>query len=212
MYENTPRVDRLQLINPSWFLSDDTVELAQQLVGQFLIYNTNGNIRGGRIVETEAYKAPEDKACHAHLNRYTKRTRVMFEKGGRTYVYLCYGIHHLLNIVTGPEGEAHAILIRALEPIWGLDFQSQNRPKQPQSQWTNGPGKLSKALGVTLQDNNRTINTDTSSILLCKNPKNTAKIAAAPRIGIGYAGECEHWPWRFLDSNSKFVSVPAPGS
>lgn len=212
MQENTPSIDKLQLIDPSWFLSGDTVELARRLVGQFLICNKNGKITGGRIVETEAYKAPEDKACHAHLNRFTKRTRVMFEKGGRTYVYLCYGIHHLLNIVTGQKGEAHAVLIRGLEPIWGLDLQSRNRPNKPQSQWTNGPGKLTKSLGVTLEDNDRTINTTASSIQLYKNPDDTAEIASAPRIGIGYAEECELWPWRFLDSKSKFVSVPAPGS
>jgi len=197
-------------IDPDWFLNADPVRLAHDLIGQFLISDKEGQQTGGRIVETEAYKAPEDKACHAHLNRYTKRTSVMFEAGGRTYVYLCYGIHHLLNIVTGPQGAAHAILIRAIEPIWGLERQSERRSGRPRREWTNGPGKLTKALGITKADNNRPINQKSSSIHLFRSPQSNPKVQSAPRIGIDYAEECIHWPWRFLDADSRFVSAPAP--
>src|SRR6056297_4237209 len=204
------QIDDLQVMDPALFLDSDPVRLAEQLIGQFLVSNKAGVKTGGRIVETEAYKAPEDKACHAHLNRYTKRTSVMFEAGGRTYVYLCYGIHHLLNIVTGPQGAAHAILIRAIEPIWGLERQSERRSGRPRREWTNGPGKLTKALGITKADNNRPINQKPSSIHLFRSPQSNPKVQSAPRIGIDYAEECIHWPWRFLDADSRFVSAPAP--
>src|SRR6056297_276424 len=199
------QIDDLQVMDPALFLDSDPVRLAEQLIGQFLVSNKAGVKTGGRIVETEAYKAPEDKACHAHLNRYTKRTSVMFEPGGCTYVYLCYGIHHLLNIVTGPEGAAHAVLIRAIEPIWGLDIQAERRSGRPQREWTNGPGKLTRALGITTSDNRQPINTAEANICILKNPKRSVDILAAPRVGIDYAEECISWPWRFLDAKSQFV-------
>lgn len=210
MSEYAPDLDKLSPIDPDWFHDPDPVRLARELIGQFLVSEKDGRQTGGRIVETEAYKAPEDKACHAHLNRFTKRTSVMFEEGGRTYVYLCYGIHHLLNIVTGPQGVAHAILIRAVEPLWGLDQQSERRSGRSRREWTNGPGKLTKALDITLADNNSPINQKTSAIHILRNPTSRAKILSAPRVGIDYAEECVDWPWRFLDAESRFVSVPAP--
>jgi len=203
-----PDIHELNIVDPDKFMNPNPVYLAKDLVGQFLISEKGGVQTGGRIVETEAYKAPEDKACHAHLNRFTKRTSVMFAKGGRSYVYLCYGIHHLFNIVTGPKGAAHAILIRAIEPLWGLDHQAERRAGLSKKQWTSGPGKLTKALGISRDDNNEALNTQNAKIYICDNPKRPGKVLAAPRIGIGYAEECTSWPWRFLDPDSEFISAP----
>jgi len=206
---HAPEIQDLHPMEPDVFLGTDPVAIAEGLIGQYLL-SQNGKVpTGGRIVETEAYKAPEDKACHAHLNRFTKRTSVMFAPGGRTYVYLCYGIHHLLNIVTGPQGSAHAVLIRAIEPIWGQEIQSERREGRPRKEWTNGPGKLTRALGITVSDNNKPINQSASSLHILRNPKAKPSVQSAPRIGIGYAEECIDWPWRFVDIESRFVSVPA---
>ena len=104
----------------SYYLSEDVLFLAKDLLGKILVTNIDDNSCSGIIVETEAYRAPDDRACHAFNNLRTKRTEVMFAEGGHAYIYLCYGMHHLTNIVTGPKDTAHAVLIRAIEPIDGL--------------------------------------------------------------------------------------------
>ena len=136
------------------FMDNDVVELSRQLLGYRLCSDIEGCFTSGVIVETEAYRAPEDKASHAYGNRRTNRTEVIFGKGGMSYVYLCYGIHHLFNVVTGPIGTAHAILIRALEPADGLSIMRIRRgPSKQDNQLTNGPGKLCQALAITRDHN-----------------------------------------------------------
>ncbi len=207
-------IDTLLPISPSFFRHSDPLPIARSLIGHYILSEKEGRLTGGRIVETEAYKAPEDKACHAHLNRRTQRTRVMFEKGGTIYVYLCYGIHHLLNIVTGSSGMAHAILIRAIDPLIGTEVMAARRSDRPRKEWTNGPGKLTQALGITIEDNAESLFSSSAPLRILRPPDHspTADIVAAPRIGVDYAEECAAWPWRFLDPNSPFVSVSAPTS
>lgn len=110
-----------------FYLRDNVVQIARELLGKVLVTQFDGQYTAGKITETEAYRAPEDRASHAWGNRNTERTWVMFEEGGRAYVYLCYGIHHLFNVVTGPKGSAHAVLVRAVEPLEGLEIMAWRR-------------------------------------------------------------------------------------
>lgn len=174
-----------------FFLSDDVVALSRKLLGYRLYTRIDGALTGGVITETEAYRGPEDRACHAYQNRRTPRTEVMFHKGGICYVYVCYGMHHLLNFVTGGEGLPHAILIRALAPLVGLDTMLARRGRTP---LMSGPARVCQALGIDKHLNGHPIGSQ-SLWLEAGNPQGT--IVAGPRVGIDYAGEDRHLPWRF---------------
>jgi DNA-3-methyladenine glycosylase len=159
---------------------------------------------GGTIVETESYER-DDPACHAYVG-LTKRTEVLFGPPGRAYVYLSYGIHSLLNFVCEPEGEAAAVLIRALEPTAGLDAMRKRRGKRPDIDLCSGPGKLTEALGIGLDANDRDLAIEPFLLL----PPETGwkgEIVTSPRVGITKAVER---PWRFSLAGSEFVSKPRP--
>lgn len=150
------------------------------------------------IIETEAYCGAIDKACHAYNHRRTKRTETMFSEGGTAYVFLCYGMHHLFNIVTNRKEIPHAILIRALSPDRGVDLMSHRRKKQDLSILTNGPGSLCQALGITRAHDGLLLNgpeiwLEDRGVKIP--PKN---ILAQPRVGVDYAEEDALKPWRFL--------------
>lgn len=164
----------------------------------------------GKIVETEAYKAPEDKASHAYGNRVTKRTQIMFENGGKAYVYLCYGVHHLFNVVVGQEGLAHAILVRALEPVQGIKHMMERRNiKTSTYRLTNGPGILSKAMGITTAWNGASLLKRQDIWIEMRDASlQSQDIIASPRVGVAYAEECALWKWRFRIRNN-FWSSPA---
>ena len=134
-----------------FYQGTDVLQVARDLLGKVLVTNFEGEYTAGRITETEAYRAPDDRACHAWGNRRTARTEVMFGAGGAAYVFLCYGIHHLFNVVTAPEDQAHAVLIRALEPLEGVGIMRERRGGKNTSlvQLTTGPGALCQALGIT---------------------------------------------------------------
>jgi DNA-3-methyladenine glycosylase len=174
------------------YLDNDVVTLARSLLGKTLFTHIDGDLTGGIITETEAYRAPEDKASHAYGNRRTPRTEVMFGPGGRAYVYLCYGVHHLFNIVTNVEGVPHAILIRAIEPTHGLD---QMRARRSGKLTTTGPGTLSQALGITTALSGTPL--DSKMIYIADLGHAPETITTSPRVGIGYAGEWVDRPWRF---------------
>ncbi|MCB0637835.1 MAG: DNA-3-methyladenine glycosylase [Lewinella sp.] len=200
----------MQRLPASFYQSEDTVQLARKLLGKWLVTEFDGQRTIGRIVETEAYKAPEDKACHAYLNRNTKRTRTMFLPGGVAYIYLCYGIHHLFNVVTGPEGAAHAILLRAVEPVAGTDIMLARRGLASVSKrLTAGPGVMSQALGLH-KDYDASSLTDPASPIWIAEPEGPTlapdDIVASPRIGVDYAEECAAWPWRFYIKGNAWVS------
>ena len=191
--------------------SEDVVSLAQILLGATITTHFDGVTTAGIITETEAYKAPEDKGSHAHGNKRTKRTETLFAKAGTSYVYLCYGIHHLFNIVTGPKDTAHAVLIRAIQPSIGQnDMWTRRAIKSKGYSITNGPGKLTQALGIKTTHNGIDLLSDDSpiSITLSKEKLSSKDIVASPRVGIAYAQECAHWPWRFRIKDNAWTSLP----
>lgn len=196
-------------LTKSFYLQEDVVQLSKDLLGKVLITNFDNQLTAGKIVETEAYRAPDDKACHAYQNRYTNRTKIMFEEGGVAYVYLCYGIHHLFNVVTAKKGMAHAILIRAIEPLDNLDLMLSRRGKtKANRQLTGGPGVMSKALGVTTAFTGVTLLTKESPIWIEDRgfKVEAENIIASPRVGVDYAEECALWDWRFRIKDSKWTS------
>lgn len=198
-----------QRLKKSFYQGEDVVQLAKDLLGKYLVTNFSNQPTVGRIVETEAYRAPDDKACHAYNNRYTDRTKVMFEEGGKAYVYLCYGIHHLFNVVTAKEGQAHAVLIRAIEPIENIDLMLQRRNfEKLKPQLTAGPGTLTKALGITTAYTGWSLTAkDTPIWIEDRNDQvSEDQIIASPRVGVAYAEECALWDWRFRIAGSKWTS------
>jgi DNA-3-methyladenine glycosylase len=189
-----------------FFQSSNVVELAKQLVGFHIHTYIDHKYTSGIITETEAYAGRGDKACHAHLGRFTKRTSVMYQPGGIAYIYLCYGIHHLFNIVTNTKGNADAILIRAIEPIDGQDIMLSRRGKsKPDKTLTSGPGNVSKALGLNKTHNESSVCSD--EIWFEEKNTNDIEIVETTRIGIDYAEEDAQLPWRFYHKHSKYISV-----
>ncbi|PKP33896.1 MAG: DNA-3-methyladenine glycosylase [Bacteroidetes bacterium HGW-Bacteroidetes-17] len=186
-------------LEKQFFLSENVVEIARDLIGKYLFVNNDGVVCGGYITETEAYAGATDKASHAYQNRRTNRTEVMFKKGGRTYVYLCYGMHALLNFVTAEENVPHAVLIRGFWPTHGIDTILSRLGKQfAKPSFFNGPGKLTKALGIKPTHNDLDLQRDQIWIedLGLKILNN--KIEVGPRIGVGYAGTDALLPYRFV--------------
>jgi DNA-3-methyladenine glycosylase len=174
-------------------------EVARDLIGCTLLYEG----RGGVVVETESYEA-DDPACHAYVG-LTERTRVLFGPPGYAYVYLSYGIHSLLNAVAEPEGEAAAVLIRALEPTHAVEEMRARRGGKADVDLCSGPGKLTEALGIDLGDNERDLTRD--PFLLAPPQGERPRIVAGPRIGITKAVDR---PWRFSLAGSPYVSRPRP--
>ena len=182
------------------FFARSVHEVARELIGCRLFYDGCG----GTIVEVESYER-DDPACHAYVG-LTKRTEVLFGPPGRAYVYLSYGIHSLLNFVAEPEGEAAAVLIRALEPTAGLDEMRARRGERPDVDLCSGPGKLTDGLGIGLDANGAGLTAD-PFLLQPRPPEWNGKIVAGPRVGITKAVER---PWRFSLDGSPFVSRPRP--
>lgn len=183
----------------SYYQSNDVEYIARFLLGKFLLSNKDNITSGGIITETEAYKGTEDKASHSYKGKRTNRTEVMFRQGGISYVYLCYGMHILLNVVTAAENIPHAVLIRAIYPIIGTDemLLRTNKSKIDYN-LTNGPGKLTKALGITMSDNGINFNSnkiwiENRGIKLCK-----SDITSGPRVGVDYAEEDALLPFRYV--------------
>jgi len=201
--------DRLGILNSSYFETEDILGLSEKILGKLLISTIDQKLCVSRIVELEAYKAPEDKGSHAYDNKRTKRTEVMFGPPGRAYVYLCYGIHKMLNIVSAKENMAHAILIRAVEPLHGVNTMMERRNTENIHQVGSGPGKLCQALGIDMQHNGLDLCNEHSELYIADAKYlNKDDIIRSPRVGIAYAQECAHWPWRFRIKGSPFTSLP----
>jgi len=197
----------MTILPRSFYERPNVVQIATELVGKKLVtLDSQGVLTSGIITETEAYCGATDKACHAHLNRRTKRTEVMFGKGGTAYVYLCYGIHVLFNIVTNQEGFADAVLIRAIEPLEGIDIMQKRRGKVKGYALTTGPGALTVALGIKQTD----YGTDLAArqrIWVEDAPAiPTELLRISSRVGIDYAGEDALLPWRFRLANNPWCS------
>lgn len=191
----------------SFYRGNDVVNIAESLLGKVLVTVFDGIVTSGIITETEAYAGATDKASHAYGNRRTTRTEVMYAQGGVAYVYLCYGIHHLFNVVTNDADIPHAVLIRGIEPVEGIDTMLARRNKTTLSPaLTAGPGALSAALGI---------HTHHTGLPLCGNtiyiedrgiyvPQED--IEAATRVGVAYAAEDALLPYRFYIAGNKYVS------
>lgn len=192
----------------SFYQQEDVVDLAIQLLGKKLFTCIDGKVTGGIIVETEAYNGITDKASHAYGNRFTPRTTTMYEAGGITYVYLCYGIHHLLNVVSGVKNNPQAVLIRGLEPIEGTEIMLERRNMhQLAPRITAGPGALAKAMGIDKNLNAKDLLGD--EIWLEEGIQVSSNlIVSSPRVGVDYAEDHALLPWRFYIKGNKFVSKP----
>jgi len=192
----------------SFYVRPDVVRIARELTGKVLCTRLDGGpLTSGLIVETEAYSGRNDRACHANNGRKTDRTEVMYREGGVAYVYLCYGIHHLFNVVTNREGLADAVLIRAVQPIDGIDTILERRSasglKPPVAA---GPGRLTQALGITTDRYGTDLTGDRIWIEDRGHSVGEDDIEESPRIGVEYAGEHAERNWRFTIRNHPWTS------
>ncbi|HMM12771.1 MAG TPA: DNA-3-methyladenine glycosylase [Bacteroidales bacterium] len=186
-----------QLLDSSFYLHDDVVQQARSLLGCRLFTRFNGALTSGMITETEAYAGITDRASHAYGGRYTERTEVMYRAGGIAYVYFCYGMYHLFNVVTASEGTPHAVLIRAVEPLEGIELMMERRGRRQLSGLSDGPGKLCIALGINRSHNKMPLDGRHIGIETFRKPPADA-IVATPRIGVHYAGDDALLPYRFV--------------
>lgn len=192
--------------DPSFYQSGSVTRVAKSLLGKTLFTRVDGQTTSGIIVETEAYSHVE-KGCHAYNNKLTPRNKVMFNEGGYAYVYLCYGIHHLFNVVTNRQGVGDAVLIRALEPVRGLDIMMERMGTASANRITSGPGKLSKAMGIDRRLNGQSLQgpevwIDDGIAVAARS------IQSGVRIGIDYAGDDAALLWRFVVKGNGWISKP----
>ncbi len=186
------------------FYERPTLEVAEDLIGKVLVRRFGAARASGVIVETEAYIGQDDLACHASKGR-TPRTEIMFGPPGRSYVYLIYGFYHCLNAVTEAEGFPAAVLIRAIEPVEGVDLMRGNRPRALKiSDMGSGPGKLCQALGVDRGMNG--ISLSGTTLWIEDRSLDPGTVASSPRIGVDYAGDYRDKPWRFFVEGNPHVS------
>ena len=187
----------------------DVVSVARQLIGKLVYSNIGGEITGGIIVETEAYCGPHDRGSHAYNNKRTARNEMMYKAGGIAYMYICYGIHNMLNIVTGDEGMSHAALIRAIQPLTGLKVMRERRGIfNNDKRLCQGPGALAKSMGLLKLHNGTDLQGDL--IWLADEAINYADgdIVASARVGMNFDGPYKTIPWRFYLKGSAYVSRP----
>jgi len=189
------------------FYQNDAVTTAKDLLGKIIVREINGQKIMTKIVDTEAYMGAEDKASHAYNNKKTKRTKTMFEKGGLAYIYLIYGMYHCFNVVTAVKDDPHAVLIRAVEPVAGLELIKKNRGIKSSNieDLTNGPGKLSQALKIDKSLDGCDL-VKSNKLYLLDQENYDFKIEAAPRVNIDYAEEYKDKLWRFYIRGNKFIS------
>ncbi len=193
------------------FYEQDTSTVAKALLGKTVVHVTPEGTVAGRIVETEAYKGPEDKASHAYGNLRTNRTETQFGPKGHAYIYLIYGLYYCFNVTTGNiPGKPEAVLIRALEPVEGIEIMKKRRPKAKENvtNLANGPSKLCMALGLSKKQNNADmLSPQFHAIDAEPIPENS--IEQTTRIGVEYADEWKNKPWRYYINDCPFVSVKA---
>lgn len=199
---------QFEKLPPAFYDRPDVVRIARELLGQVLVTCLDGIYTAGRIVETEAYAGPADRASHAWNNRRTARTEVMFGAPGHAYVYICYGIHQLFNVITHKEGIPHAVLIRALEPVEGLHvMQRRTKKKAGDYSITRGPGNLAVAMGIQMLHNGLSLQSDELFIARGNKPR-SSEIIKTVRIGVESSGEDALRPYRFILVNNPYVSGP----
>lgn len=198
--------DSLKL-NDSFYNHNDVLFIARELIGKILVTRFNKMLTAARIVETEAYNGVTDKASHAYSGRRTNRTEIMYRSGGVAYVYLCYGIHHLFNVVTNAKDIPHAVLIRAAEPVFGIETMLFRTGKTVfDYTLTKGPGNVSKALGIHSKHTGSSLLGKEIYIINDGYKYEFNMLIASPRIGVDYAAEDALLPYRFYLKNNPFVS------
>ena len=197
----------IKKIEREFYLRDDTLQIARDLLGKNLVVPTaDGKRVAGIIVETEAYLGAIDKAAHSYKNRRTKRTETMFAEGGRAYIFFVYGMYFQFNVVVGKVNVPHAILIRAVEPFENIEIMRERRGKMPDKNLTSGPGKLCIALAIDKTFNGADLLGDKVWLEDFKKFSDD-EISSGKRIGIDYAEEFAEKPWRFWVTDNLFVSV-----
>ena len=197
----------MKKLNYYFYNRSDVVNIARQLLGKVLVTQWDGVVTSGRIVETEAYRGITDRASHAWNGRRTRRTEVMYEDGGKGYIYLCYGIHHLFNVVTNIKETPHAVLVRAVEPLEGVSIMLQRTgKKKPDRTLTSGPGNVSKALGLQVSHSGVSLLEEGVFIADDGYLLKQKDIVTTTRIGVDYAGEDALLPYRFFIRDNVYVS------
>ncbi|MEM6845334.1 MAG: DNA-3-methyladenine glycosylase [Bacteroidota bacterium] len=196
----------MDILDTSFYQRTDVLRISQELLGKYLFTTIDGQVTGGKIVETEAYAHQNDQATQMHLNRRNTRTDVMLQSGGVAYVYTVYRIHRMFNIITNEEGKPDAVLVRAIEPTVGLETMKRRRGIADLKRLAAGPGMLTKALGVNpdhygISLTGKTIWLEDRNDTVAEN-----EIIASPRVGIDYAGEDAQLPWRFRIKDNPWVS------
>jgi DNA-3-methyladenine glycosylase len=198
---------KMKKLGLDFYRRGNVLEIAEDLLGKLLITVKDRKFTSGRIVECEAYAGVMDMASHAAGGKITNRNKVMYEEGGLAYVYLCYGIHHLFNVVTHSRNIPHAILIRGIEPVEGVRYMLRRTGKQTaDNTLTRGPGNVSKALGISTADTG--ISLDSKKIFLADDGFVIDKksVATSPRIGVDYAGADALLPYRYYVRGNPYVS------
>jgi DNA-3-methyladenine glycosylase len=185
-------------LSSTFYIRDDVTQISKELIGKVLCTNIDNILTEAIITETEAYCGVTDKASHAYGGRRTNRTEIMYQKGGIAYVYLCYGMYSLFNVVTNKIDIPHAILIRGAIPVTGILTMQNRTGKKPTDNLLIGPGKLSKAMGIHYSHTGTSLSGDLIWIEDRKIIVPEDKIKTTPRIGVDYAGECAKLPYRFV--------------
>ncbi|MBQ3447172.1 MAG: DNA-3-methyladenine glycosylase [Synergistaceae bacterium] len=185
------------------FYARDTCTVARELIGKILVHDSNEGRTSGIIVETEAYRGPEDKAAHSYVGKRTARTEIMYHEGGLAYVYLIYGMHCCFNVTASVPGKPEAVLIRALEPAEGVDIMLRRRGMSDTRKLCNGPGKLCKAMGITREHYGADLCGDE---LYVADVGKEFRVGTSERVNIDYAEEWRFVQWRYFAEGNAFVS------
>jgi DNA-3-methyladenine glycosylase len=198
---------RSQKLPIAFYERENVCTVAKELLGKIIVTTFDDIITTGRIVETEAYNGPADKASHAWNGRRTARTEIMYHHGGVAYVYFCYGIHHMFNVVTNLAETPHAVLIRAVEPMLGIEHMLlRTAKKKPDHTLTRGPGNVTKALGILTSHTGMSLESDQLFLAQDGFALKRSAIMATPRIGVDYAGADALLPYRFIVKDNPYVS------
>lgn len=200
-------MNKTSLLSPTFYERENVLQITKELLGKVLITKNQQGYTSGLIVEVEAYNGETDKAAHVYDGRRTKRTETMYGPAGHAYIYLCYGIHNMLNVVTNKIGVPKAILIRALEPIEGIDLMIERRKKKAKDfTLTRGPGSLCQAMGINYHQDGLALWSNEIRIEDRNIPINPEDIDCGPRIGVDYAEEDALLPFRFWLKGNAYVS------
>ncbi len=195
----------MQKLQKDFYLRDDVVAIARELLGKIVVTRFNGKFSSARIVETEAYAGTIDRASHTWAGRRTARTEIMFGEGGHAYVYLCYGIHHMFNIVTNKKNIPEAVLVRGVEPLEGKNIMVQRSGKLKfDTSIGRGPGNVGKALGILTMHTGSNLQRD--DFFLADDGYRAVDVLVSKRIGVNYAGNCANWLYRFFLANNPHVT------